>query len=154
MPGRKPAASPEKTAGGVMFCVGLAALGVLAWAARRSGSLERALDPGDIVVFGVFAIFGAFCLLMGWRLFRARTTTYIPAAAEPAPAPPRRVTLSQGCAAVGVLLLILSVLVPERWHPVAWFFLGLALLAVSHVLTPCVERLEQLRKARDSMRQL
>ena len=146
--------NPEKTAGAVMFCVGLAALGVLAWAAHRAGSLERALDPGDIVVFGVFAIFGAFCLLMGWRLFRARTTTFIPAAAEPAPAPPRRVTLSHGCAAVGVALLILCVLVPEHWHPVVWFFLGLALLAVSHVLTPCVERLEQLRKARDSMRQL
>ena len=146
--------NPEKTAGGVMFCVGLAALGVLAWAARWAGSLERALDPGDVVVFGVFAIFGAFCLLMGWKLFRARVTTFIPAAAEPAPALPRRVTLSQGCAAVGVLLLILSVLVPAHWHPVAWFFLGLALLAVSHVLTPCVERLEQLRKARDSMRQL
>lgn len=137
-----------------MFCVGLAALGVLAWAARKAGSLERTLDPGDIVVFGVFAIFGAFCLLMGWRLFRARVASFVPAAAEPAPAPPRRVTLSHGCAAVGVLLLILSVLVPERWHPVGWFFIGLALLAVSHVLTPCVERLEQLRKARDSMRQL
>jgi hypothetical protein len=64
------------------------------------------------------------------------------------------VTLSQGCAAVGVVLLILCVLVPGHWYPVLWFFLGLALLAVSHVLTPCVERLEQLRKARDSMRQL
>jgi len=153
MPDRKPAVSPEKTAGGVMFCVGLAALGVLAWAARKAGSLERMLDPGDIVVFCVFAIFGAFCLLMGWRLLRARST-FTPAAAEPAPAPPRRVTLSRGCAAVGVLLLILCVLVPEHWYPVLWFFLGLALLAVSHVLTPCVERLEQLRKARDSMRQL
>jgi hypothetical protein len=148
-------AAPEKTAGGVMFCIGLAAFGVLAWGARRMISLERAVDIGDAVVFGVFAIFGAFCLLMGWRLLRSRSTGFIAAATEPAPAPPaRRVTLSQGCAAVGVVLLILCVLVPGHWYPVLWFFLGLALLAVSHVLTPCVERLEQLRKARDSMRQL
>jgi hypothetical protein len=47
---------------------------------------------------------------------------------------------------------MLSVLVP--WQPVVLLFLGLALLAVSHALTPCVERMEQLRKARASMRQL
>jgi hypothetical protein len=63
---------------------------------------------------------------------------------------PRRVTVGNVCAAAGVLLLMLSVLLPARWHPVALFFLGLALLAVSHGVTPCVERIEQLRKARAS----
>lgn len=54
---------------------------------------------------------------------------------------PGRVTLSRGCATAGVVLLMLSVLLPERWHPVVLLFIGLALLAVSHVLTPvCEER--------------
>jgi hypothetical protein len=67
---------------------------------------------------------------------------------------PRRVTLSQGCATAGVLLLMLSVLLPERWHPVVLLFIGLALLAVSHVLTPCEERIAKLRRARALDRQL
>jgi hypothetical protein len=33
-------------------------------------------------------------------------------------------------------------------------FGGLALLAVSHVLTPCQERIEKLRRARASVHQL
>ena len=66
----------------------------------------------------------------------------------------KRVVLSQGCAAAGVVLLMLSVLLPADWYPVALLFGGLVLLAVSHVLTPCVERLEQLRKARESVRRL
>jgi hypothetical protein len=61
---------------------------------------------------------------------------------------------ARACAAAGVLLLILSVLVPAHWQPVAFFFGGLALLAVSHGLAPCVERIEQLRRARASERQL
>lgn len=67
---------------------------------------------------------------------------------------PRRVTLSQGCAAGGVLLLILSVLLPDHWYPVVLLFLGLALLAVSHVLTPCEEPIAKLRRARSLERQL
>lgn len=66
----------------------------------------------------------------------------------------RRVTLSQAIATSGVLLLMLSALLPDRWHPVVLLFAGLALLAVSHVLTPCEERLEKLRRARASLRQL
>ena len=53
----------------------------------------------------------------------------------------------------GVLLLMLSVLVSANWHPVVFLFAGLALLALSHGLTPCVERIAQLRKARDLERQ-
>ena len=138
-----------------MFCIGLAAFGVLAWAAGKVMSLDRALDMGDILVLSVFAIFGLFCLGMGWRLFGDTSVASGPAEAQTAPAaPPKRVTLSGGCAAAGVLLLMLSVLVPAAWYPVVFLFLGIAFLAVSHALTPCVERIEQLRKARASVRQL
>jgi hypothetical protein len=67
---------------------------------------------------------------------------------------PGRVTLSQGCATGGVLFLMLSVLLPDHWYPVVLLFLGLALLAVSHVLTPCEERIAKLRRARSLERQL
>jgi hypothetical protein len=144
-----------KTVAGVMLCIGLASFGVLAWATRKAIALDRALDIGDIVVLGVFAIFGLFCLGMGWRVFRDASLASAPAEAQAAPAaPPKRVTLSHGCAAVGVLLLMLSVLLPADWYPVVFLFLGIAFLAVSHALTPCVERMEQLRKARASMRRL
>ena len=141
----------------MVLCIGLACLGVLAFAARRVIALDKAVDVGDVAVLSVFAIFGLFCALLGWRLLRDPAGTRAPSApsAEPVPAaPPKRVTISQGCAAAGVVFLILSVLVPAHWYPVVLFFAGLALLAISHGLTPCVERIEQLRKARDSMRQL
>ena len=135
-----------------MLCIGLAGLAVLAFAAHKLRSLDRAVDPGDVAVLVVFAAFGAFCALIGWRLLRLQGN---PIVAVPSPvAPSKRISVSHGCAAGGVLLLILAVLVPEHWYPVVLLFAGLALLAVSHALTPCVERLEQLRRARGSMRQL
>jgi hypothetical protein len=140
-----------------MLCIGLACLGVLAFAARRLIALDKVVDAGDVAVLSVFAIFGLFCVLLGWRLLRTRPEPVAPGPAEKPVAPaaaPRRVSLSHGCAATGVLLLILSVLVPAQWYPVILFFAGLALLAISHGLTPCVERIEQLRNARDPMRQL
>jgi hypothetical protein len=138
-----------------MVCIGLASFGVLAWAARKAMSLDRALDIGDVVVLGIFAIFGSFCVGLAWRLFGDASPTSGRSEEQAAPAaPPKRVTLSSGCAAAGVLLLMLSVLVPAAWYPVVFLFLGIALLAVSHALTPCVERIEQLRKARASLRQL
>jgi hypothetical protein len=142
--------------GGVLFCIGLACFGVLALAARKVMALERALDIGDLVVLSVFALFGALCAGMG-GLFWYRGDGPFPAHSvkQPAPAlPQRRVTLSHGCAAAGIIFLMLSVLVPAHYFPVVLFFLGLGLLAVSHGLTPCVERLAQLRRARDSERQL
>jgi hypothetical protein len=144
-----------KLVGSVVLCIGLASFAVFTWATRKVISLDRAVDIGDGVLLGVFAIFGAFCVALAWRLFGDRSFASA-ASEEPAAAavPPKRVTLSKGCAAAGVLLLMLSVLIPADWHPVAFLFLGLALLAISHALTPCVERIEQLRKARASVRQL
>ena len=45
------------------------------------------------------------------------------------------------CAAAGVALLVLAALLPERWMPAIPLFLGLALLAVAHVLTPCQDQI-------------
>lgn len=149
--------SGERTIGAVLLGIALVAFGVLALASRKLITLERAVDAGDAVVLGVFAAFGCFCAWLGWRLIRSPAGP----AAQPAPqppatesAPPTRVKLSHLCAAAGVVLLMLSVFLPAHWHPAAFLFLGLALLAVSHGLTPCVERLEQLRKARSLERRL
>jgi hypothetical protein len=144
--------------GAVVLLIGLASFGVLAWAARKAVSLDRALDAGDIVVLSILAVFGSFCVWVAWQLFRIRPQPQgSAAAASPAPrfpGSPKRVTISRGCSAVGVLLLMLSVLLPAHWYPVVLLFLGLAFLAVAHALTPCEERLEKLRKARASLRQL
>jgi formate hydrogenlyase subunit 3/multisubunit Na+/H+ antiporter MnhD subunit len=151
-------AAGEKAVGATLLCGALAAFGLLALGARKLLLLERAVDAGDVVVLAVFALFGSFCAYLGWRLFRTPPTPSMQAPPEVSGAaenaPPTRVKLSHGCAAVGVLLLILSVLVPANWYPVVFLFAGLALLALSHGLTPCVERIEQLRKARDLERQL
>ena len=149
--------NPVTAVSGVVVFLGLASFGVLAWAWRRLIVLDRAVDAADVMVLGAFAIFGAFCLCVGWLLFGYRAEGEAEAGSSVdagAARPPRRVSLSQGCAAAGVLLLMLSVLLPERWYPVVLLFGGLALLAVSHGLTPCEERLAKLRKARASLRQL
>jgi hypothetical protein len=146
--------SPERVAGVVILCLGLAAFGVLAWASRSGMGLERTLDPGDVIFLSVFAIFGSFCVFMGWRLFRSQPSVDATVAPEVAPAPPpRRVTLSTACSTAGVIFLVLAALLPERFYPVVLLFAGIALLAVSHALTPCEERIDKLRKVRDSMRQ-
>ena len=133
--------SPERTIGGVLLLIGLASFGVLAWASRSIGL--------NAVVLGVFAVFGAACVLLAWRLFRIPASLPATSAQPAAGAPsPRRVTLSHACSTAGVLLLMACALVPTHWHPVVLLFLGIAFLAVAHVLTPCEERLEKLRKAR------
>ena len=146
--------SAERFVAGGVLAIGLGSLAVLVWMARKAASLERALDIGDGMVLGVLAVFGGFCAWLGWQLYRDAPASGPVPPETSAPAAPRRVRLAQGCAAVGVLLLVGSVLVPADWYPVLLLFAGLALLAVSHALTPCVERLEQLRRARESMRQL
>lgn len=147
--------SPERLAGGVILGLGIASFGVLAWASRRGMGLDRTLDAGDFVFMSVFAIFGLFCSLVGWRLFRSRPSLDGATVAEQAApaAPPRRVTLSTACSTAGVILLVLAALLPEHLYPVVLLFAGIALLAVSHALTPCEERIDKLRKMRDSMRQ-
>ncbi len=148
--------SPERVAGGVIFCIGLVSFGVLAWASRSGIGPERTLDAGDVVFMSVFAIFGLFCVLMGWRLLRSPASFEgAPVAPQAAPALPRkRVTLSTACSTAGVIFLVLAALLPEHFYPVVLLFAGIALLAVSHALTPCEERIDKLRKVRDSMRQL
>ena len=148
--------SPERVVGAVIFCIGLASFGVLAWASRAGMGPERTLDAGDVVFMSVFAIFGSFCVLMGWRLFRSPASFEgAPVAPQAAPALPRkRVTLSTACSTAGVIFLVLAALLPEHFYPVVLLFAGIALLAVSHALTPCEERIDKLRKVRDSMRQL
>ena len=147
--------SPERVVGLILLCLGLASFGVLAWASRTGVGLERTLDPGDVIFMGVFAIFGSFCLFVGWRLFRSQPSLHgATTAAEPAPVPPpKRATVSTACSTAGVILLVLAALLPERFYPVVLLFAGIALLAVSHALTPCEERIDKLRKVRDSMRQ-
>jgi hypothetical protein len=142
-------------AGLVILCLGIASFGVLAWASRTGMGLDRTLDPGDVVFMSVFAIFGVFCVFMGWRLFRSQPHPEAAiAAAQAAPAPPpKRVTLSTACSTAGVIALVLAALLPEHFYPVVLLFAGIALLAVSHALTPCEERIDKLRKVRDSMRQ-
>jgi hypothetical protein len=142
---------PVTVIGGVLFLLGAISFAVASWAVARIMLLDRAAHAGDVAVLGVLAIFGSFCVAIGWHIFRIKDET-TPAPVEKAAM--KRVSLSQGCATAGVLMLMLSVLVPAHWHPVVLLFGGLALLAVSHVLTPCEERIAKLRRARSSMEQL
>ena len=141
---------PERMIAAVLLFVGASALGIFGWSMHRA-VFVRGLNPGDVAM-SVFALFGVLCLVIGWQLFRAAPMA-VPAK-EPEPEQSRKVSISRVCAAIGVVLMILATLLPESWHPVACLFVGLAFLVVSHVLTPCVERLEQLKKARESLRQL
>ncbi|HEU4351296.1 MAG TPA: hypothetical protein VFR66_05435 [Burkholderiales bacterium] len=135
--------SPERTIGAVLLFIGLASFGLLAWVSRSMGT--------NLMVLGVLAVFGVACVLLAWHLLRMSAPP-ANAGTQPAPATlsPRRVRASHAFSTVGVLLLMACALVPEQWYPVALLFLGIALLAVAHVLTPCEERLEKLRKARAS----
>ena len=53
---------------------------------------------------------------------------------------------SSACACAGVLLLIFAATAPDEWYPAAAMMAGLALLVVSHVLTPCLDRIAVWRK--------
>jgi hypothetical protein len=53
---------------------------------------------------------------------------------------------SSACACGGVVLLIFAGVAPEEWNAVPALFAGLALLVVSHVLTPCLDRIAVWRK--------
>jgi hypothetical protein len=142
----------ERVVAAVLGFVGACSLGIFAWAVHRA-VFERGLNPGDVAM-SVLALFGALCLVLAWQLVRAAPAAVPSGTAEGEARQTNRVSISRVCAAIGVALMMLAMLLPESWHPVAFLFVGLAFLVVSHVLTPCVERLEQLKKARESMRQL
>lgn len=57
-----------------------------------------------------------------------------------------KATASSVCAFGGVLLLIYAGIAPTEWYPVPALFAGLTLLVVSHVLTPCLDRIAVWRK--------
>lgn len=54
--------------------------------------------------------------------------------------------VSSACACTGVVLVIYAGVAPPEWYPVPALFAGLALLVVSHVLTPCLDRIAVWRK--------
>jgi hypothetical protein len=56
------------------------------------------------------------------------------------------VAASNACASGGVVLLVFAGVAPDDWYPVAALFAGLGLLIVSHVLTPCLDRIAVWRK--------
>lgn len=58
--------------------------------------------------------------------------------------------IAKGCATLGVLLLVSAGLSPEAWYPVWQFFIGLALIALAHVLAPCDTWLSLRRKDRET----
>ena len=53
---------------------------------------------------------------------------------------------SNACACGGVLLLVFAGVAPDEWHPAVALMIGLGLLAVSHILTPCLDRIAVWRK--------
>jgi hypothetical protein len=58
----------------------------------------------------------------------------------------RRNAGSAICATVGIVLLIFAGAAPEAWYPAVALFVGLGLLVVSHILTPCLDRIAVWRK--------
>lgn len=61
-----------------------------------------------------------------------------------------RASVSSLCACAGVILLLLACGLPEDWYPVFPLFLGLGLIAVSHVLTPCQDQITRWWRERIS----
>jgi len=58
--------------------------------------------------------------------------------------------MSFACAAPGVAMVVLAAVLPAQWHPVPLLFAGLALIAVSHVLTPCRDQITRWWRGRIS----
>jgi hypothetical protein len=54
--------------------------------------------------------------------------------------------MSAACATAGVLLLVFAGVTREGWYAAASLFSGLALLCVSHYLTPCLDRIAVWRR--------
>jgi hypothetical protein len=56
-----------------------------------------------------------------------------------------KTAVSSACAALGVVLIVCAGFAPDEWLALP-LFAGLALLCVSHVLTPCVDRIAVWRR--------
>ena len=54
-----------------------------------------------------------------------------------------RVRISNACAALGVLMLVLAGALPAEWIPAIPATLAIVLLIVSHWLTPCQDQITQ-----------
>ena len=54
--------------------------------------------------------------------------------------------VSSACACGGVALLVFAGVAPEEWYPAVALMIGLGLLVVSHILTPCLDRIAVWRK--------
>ena len=65
-----------KVIGGVMLWIGVAFLGLLVWAVFKLMLLDRRPEFGALALLGVFAVVGAFCALVGWRLFLNRPNRF------------------------------------------------------------------------------
>ena len=59
-----------------------------------------------------------------------------------------RTGASHACAAGGVVLLVLATLLPYERYAAIGLFAGLALLVVSHILTPCQDQITRWWRAR------
>ena len=57
-----------------------------------------------------------------------------------------KTVVSSACACIGVVLLVFAGVAPDEWHPAVALMAGLALLVVSHALTPCLDRIAVWRK--------
>ena len=62
----------------------------------------------------------------------------------------KRIGISNACAVVGVLLLILASVSPAAWYPAVPLFIGLLLICISHVLTPCQDQITRWWRGRIS----
>lgn len=58
--------------------------------------------------------------------------------------------ISFACAAPGVVMVVLATVLPARWYSVPLLFAGLALIAISHILTPCRDQITRWWRARIS----
>ena len=59
-------------------------------------------------------------------------------------------TISFACAGPGVAMVVLATVLPQHRYSVTLLFGGLALIALSHVLTPCRDQITRWWRARIS----
>jgi hypothetical protein len=62
--------------------------------------------------------------------------------------PPGRAGISSGFAGIGVALFVTASVSPIDWYPLVQLFIGLACIAISHVLTPCRDQITRWWRAR------